>query len=264
MGQWITKQEIKPKGFKNMEYLKNLIRPLVIREKLSLPVGKYIREVEIEPSKKLLEAYDSAKRKANNPSAKYHAARQFLCDTTREEFEDNPKITELENIYQQTTGKILIFSFYKCTVRMLKKYFDDRGIKCLTVMGGDGEDPTVTIKKFRESPDIQFLCATDRINAAQNIQCAKFIINWEKPLKPTVLDQRIGRVYRTGCDHDVHIVNFTVLDTVEEVISNNFASKQAVIDAAIEKLDQRALDSVNKEIEAAVMKEFGGGSLSED
>lgn len=249
-----------PVGFKHHELVKKLIAPYVIKKKLELPAGLYKYDVRIEPSKAFLEKYEEVKKSEFNAAAKYATARQFLCDTERHGWKENPKFDELENIITQTDSKIVIFSFFKCSIRAIKKWLTERDYGCITCMGGDGTDPLDVVNKFKSDPSLRCLITTDKINFGHNIQEAKIIIEWEKPIKPTTTMQRIGRCYRAGQESDVHAYSFIVNNTVEEIIYEQVQLKKEVIEKVIEELSdgnsENRLDDMVQQIEKEVMKIF--------
>ncbi len=251
----ITKSETVAVGFKNHEFLKKLIKPLVIRKKLSLPVGKYPNFIEIEIDGKIKEAYERVKKNCTGSSARYHATRQFLCDPMREKITTNRKMEELQNILDQTSEKVVIFTFYHVGVDAIARYLDEQGIKYYKITGKERADSTETVEKFRVDNEARCLIGTDAINYGLNIQFCRFVVNYDMPLKPTIYDQRIGRLYRKGQEKDVHIYNFYVADTVEEKIYEQFEAKKELIDTIMD-LDDEQRTKLENEIERAVMKEF--------
>jgi SNF2 family DNA or RNA helicase len=255
-GRWITKSEERAIGFKNLEYLKHLIRPRIIREKLLLPVGCYHEYIEIEPSKKLLDAYSQCRQSTSGTSAKYHACRQALCNTERIEIQDNPKLEQLDNILDQTSEQCVIFSFYLTSMDMLAKHLDAKGIKYLEISGRTTEDATKTIQKFEHDKTIKCLICTDKVNFGVTIVNARVCIELDMPLKPTIQEQRIGRLYRVGQLRDVHVYSMYVKNTVEEKIYTELISKKYLIKKAIVELDDKKLKEIEQEIENNVMREF--------
>jgi non-specific serine/threonine protein kinase len=249
-------REEKPVDFKNHDFLKNLIRPITIRKKLNLPVALYKKIIKIEPSKEILDKISELKMLADSPAKRYHAIRQFLCDTNREGIDDNPKLAELENIFMQTSEKILIFSFYKCSIRKIAEFLESKGYRGLTCSGDDKKDPFEVVKEFKTNPDLKFLVTTDKINYGHNIQCAKIVIEWELPLKPTVSKQRFGRAYRSGQDQNVLAFSFVTMKTVEETIYKQYMQKCILIEEVIETLDFEISEDDENEIEKNVLKQF--------
>lgn len=252
-GGTFRKCEEVPIGFKNQDFLKGLIRPLIIRKKSKLPVALYENWVEIELDKKTYDKYEEIRMLNDGMSAKYVASRQFLCDTRRGGIDVGPKLEKFQEILEQTTDKILVFSFFRCTVAMLSQYLNSKNIKHLTLQGADGQNPTQTVEQFKNDPDCKVLVCTDRVNAGLNIQCARIVINWDIPLKPSTYEQRVGRAYRLGQTSDVHAYNFICLDTVEDVIYKNFRIKEKMIREIIKELDNKdssSLDAKRKMLEA--------------
>lgn len=249
-----------PVGFKHHSFVKKLIAPYVIKKKLDLPAGLYKYDVRIEPSKEFLEKYEEVKRSEFNVSAKYAAVRQFLCDTERAGWKNNPKFEELENIITQTDSKIVIFSFFKCSIRAIERWLNENGYGCITCMGGDGTDALDVVNKFKADPNLRCLVTTDKINFGHNIQEAKIIVEWEKPIKPTTTMQRIGRCYRSGQENDVHAYSFVVNKTIEEIIYDQIQIKKEVIEKVIEDLSdgnsENSLDVMVKQMEKDILRRF--------
>ena len=256
-GMRVVEKEV-PVGFKNHKYVKSLIAPYVIRKKLDLPAGLYNHDVMIEPDKKFMAMYENVRLMYESGTKRYHAVRQFLCDSEMFDYSDNPKFDYLENIVSQTTSKVVIFSFYKCSIRAISKWLTSHGYGCITCMGGDGTDAFDVIRRFKEDDNLKCLITTDKINYGHNIQFAKIVIEWEKPIKPTTSMQRIGRCYRSGQNDDVHAYSFTVMGTVEQTIYDQLELKKDVIEKVIESLSdgssETALDMIVKDIERKVVK----------
>lgn len=231
-------------GFRHHEFVKKLISPFIIKKELDLPAGLYKNDVFIEPSKQFLDKYEKVKKSQVNPASRYATVRQFLCDTEREGWKDNPKFEELENILSQTKSKVVIFSFFKCSIRAIKAWLVANGYGCITCMGGDGKDALDVVNTFKSDPNLKCLITTDKINYGHNIQDAKIVIEWEKPIKPTTTMQRIGRCYRSGQDKDVHSYSFIVLKTIEETIYQQTELKKDVIEKVVESLGSGNSDTV--------------------
>jgi len=255
----LIKTELVATGFKNHRFIQDLIKPYIIKKKLDLPVACYKKDVEIYPSNKFIDHYRWVKQQFNNKSAQYAAARQFLCDTSRHNWFDNPKYEELENIITQTSSKVIIFSFFKCSISAIASHLDNIGYKYVTCMGGDGTDAFDVVREFEKNPEIKALITTDKINFGHNIQSAKIVIEWEKPIKPTITMQRVGRAYRAGQTEDVHLYSFVVKGTVEDIIQHQWLSKKEVIDKVIESLGtdslDDSLDDILKKLDTDIEKE---------
>jgi SNF2 family DNA or RNA helicase len=251
-GRDILKTEHRPTNFKNKDFLKELIKPFIIRKKIHLPVGLHENFIPIIMNEKMKKTYKEIKLKTTGASAKYHALRQFLCDPLREGYADSPKLDYLDNILDQTGEKMVIFSFYKCSIAAIERHLTKRGIKCMTVTGDDDNDPVDVINEFRRN-DAQCLLSTDKINYGVNIQFAKFVIHWEFPIKPTTYFQRNGRLYRTGQKNDVQVYTFYVTDSVEEKIHDEFTKKRDIIVKIIFELNDTEMEKIENDFEKAII-----------
>lgn len=257
--KYLFKTELVATGFKNHKYVKNLIAPYIIKKKLDLPVKCYMKDVFIDIPVKFRQKYIDYKKQFVG-SAAYVAARQFLCDTSRGGWEDNPKFELLEDIVTQTSHKVIIFTFFKCGVDAISRKMKQLGYEVITCMGGDGQDALKVVQEFNRNPNIKGLITTDKINYGQNIQSARIVIEWDKPIKPSITMQRAGRAYRSGQDHDVHVYSFVTRGTVEEIIHKNWEAKKDLIEKVIESLGDEScdvnLDQIVSDLESSIMKEF--------
>lgn len=253
-GRVITRMEKKPIGYKNHEFLKSLIRPYVIRIKTHLPVGLYEEYMMLPMTNCMRKKHDEIRHSTDNTSAKYHRLRQFLNSPTREGVEDDIKCDKLIELIDQTTEKILVFSFYRCSLNNIGEKLKKAGIKYLTFSGEDSNiSPVEIIKKF-EVDDYRVMITTDRLSTGCNIQFCHYCIQYDLPIKPSIAIQRKGRTYRIGQKNDVHVFNFIYENSIESVIYEQFEVKQDVIREIIDKLDDRKLVSINKDIERKVVE----------
>jgi SNF2 family DNA or RNA helicase len=169
--------------------------------------------------------------------------------------EDNPKLEELKSLLEQTDDdvKVLIFSFYKCSISAISEFLKENKYKYLSIQGDDGQDAFEVIKAFKEG-DYKCLCSTDVVNFGHNVQAASMVINFEQPLKPSTHQQRVGRCYRTGQQRDVHAYTFVTNNTVEEVINGHYEAKKHIITEMIEKMDQKGLEDYQKELNKKILQ----------
>lgn len=229
-GRVMTRCEKKAVGFKNQEYLKDVIRHLVIRKKTRLPVDKYEHFEEFEMPKKVREGYKTLE-------PKWHTLRQYLNNPKRNAIVDNPKLERMFEILEQTSEKTVVFTFYKDTVKTISEALTEKGIKHHIITGDITRPAIEIIEEFKNDKESKVLIGSDRIQDGVNIQFARNVINFEMPIKPTTYRQRYGRVYRRGQTHDVQIYSFIYKESVESDILEMVKRKAEIIDTMIEKLD---------------------------
>ncbi len=150
--------------------------------------------------------------------------------------ENDVKVAELVKLIEQHKNeKIVLFSYYKDTARMLKRELRQR----LPNFEIDLVDSDVPMEKRRKivqrfspksnsytfSPnepnerEIQILIATDALSEGQNLQDARIVINYDLHWNPVRMVQRIGRIDRIGSPHDrIEVYNFIPEDALERLL----------------------------------------------
>lgn len=84
----------------------------------------------------------------------------------------------------------------------------------------------------------QVFIATEAGGEGINLQFCHHIINYDLPWNPMRLEQRIGRVHRLGQQHDVHIYNLAIENTVEEHILKLLYEKINLFERVVGELDE--------------------------
>lgn len=124
--------------------------------------------------------------------------------------------------------KVLIFTEFVPTQRMLEKFFEERGISTVKINGSMGiEDRLRAQREFAGATRI--LISTDAGGEGLNLQFCHVVVNYDMPWNPMRLEQRIGRVDRIGQTHIVRAINFAYEDTVEFRVREVLEAKLAVI-----------------------------------
>jgi len=124
--------------------------------------------------------------------------------------------------------KVLIFTEFVPTQRMLKEFLEARGISVATLNGAmDLEQRQQAQDSFRKIHRV--LVSTDAGGEGLNLQFAHVVINYDIPWNPMRLEQRIGRVDRIGQSQTVRAINFVLEDTVEFRVREVLEQKLAVI-----------------------------------
>lgn len=159
----------------------------------------------------------------------------------------------LELIYklQQEEGdpvlKVLVFTEFVPTQRMLADYLEERGFSVATLNGGMDLDARAQAQQvFARAARV--LISTDAGGEGLNLQFCHVVVNFDMPWNPMRLEQRIGRVDRIGQGHAVRATNFVLEDTVEFRVRQVLEEKLEVIaremgiDKAAEVMDSVEAD----------------------
>ena len=93
------------------------------------------------------------------------------------------------------------------------------------------------ISRFVNDPECMILCSTDAGSHGLNLQeASSYLINFDLPWNPSVLNQRIDRVHRIGQSSTVNIINMIISDNevIEKEVRRVLKRKQSMFDKVID------------------------------
>ncbi|WP_413363330.1 DEAD/DEAH box helicase [Lysinibacillus sp. 3P01SB] len=152
------------------------------------------------------------------------------------EMEVNSKAEKVYEIISQADDKVIIFTEYRASQTYLQWYLGTKGITSVPFNGKFSKSKRDWMKQlFRDKA--QVLIATESGGEGINLQFCHHVINYDLPWNPMKLEQRIGRVHRLGQEHDVHIYNLAVQDTIEQHILDLLYEKIDVFEKVVGELD---------------------------
>jgi len=159
--------------------------------------------------------YTAAKRvMARGPDAKAEALLETIYKLQQDEAD--PEL------------KVLIFTEFVPTQRMLAEYLEQSGFSVVCLNGSmNMNERKATQKSFSE--EVRIMISTDAGGEGLNLQFCHIIINFDLGWRPMALEQRIGRVDRIGQKHVVKALNFVLEDSVEYRVREVLEAKLAVI-----------------------------------
>ena len=156
-------------------------------------------------------------------------------------------IYKLQQEEQDPDLKVLVFTEFVPTQRMLTDFLQQRGISVVELNGSMSLDQRlVTQRSF--AGDARVLVSTDAGGEGLNLQFCHVIVNFDMPWNPMRVEQRIGRVDRIGQKHVVRAINFVLEDTVEHRVRDVLEEKLAIIahEFGVDKASD-VMDSVEAE-----------------
>ena len=90
---------------------------------------------------------------------------------------------------------------------------------------GKGDDLEGAIKAYEGSPDAILFAEDPRLTEGQDLQSGNVVVNFEIPVDPLTVDQRIGRVCRLGqVEDDVEIHSFATMSRLDGYCLGYFAT----------------------------------------
>ncbi|MCD6434471.1 MAG: hypothetical protein J7L14_02575 [Candidatus Diapherotrites archaeon] len=124
-------------------------------------------------------------------------------------------------------GQIVLFTYYADTLNYIyneiikDKRFSKLKIEAISSSGLTKKNPQQReqmVEKFFKK-EIDILMSTDVLSEGQNLQTAKYLINYDLHWNPTRMIQRAGRIDRIGSPYKkIFIYNFFPEDELEELL----------------------------------------------
>ena len=155
------------------------------------------------------------------------------------------KVEALHKLLPGIQGKVIIFTGFTETQRYLVLTLRAAGLTVAELHSGlRRQEKEEQVRLFAGEADI--LVSTETGSEGRNLQFANNIINYDLPWNPMRIEQRIGRIHRIGQEKDVHIYNFSALDTIEAHILEILDAKINMFQLVVGELDMILGDLTEK------------------
>ncbi|MBW7875462.1 MAG: DEAD/DEAH box helicase [Candidatus Cloacimonetes bacterium] len=143
----------------------------------------------------------------------------------------------LELLENELKGeRVLIFTQFRRTQTVISEALKSKGITVHLFYGEmSSKQKEAVVKQFKDG--VSVLVSTDAGSEGQNLQFARYMINYDLPWNPMKVEQRIGRVHRLGQKHEVFILNLFVKDTIEEHIVHLLQRKIKLFERIVGELE---------------------------
>ncbi len=151
--------------------------------------------------------------------------------------------------------KVIVFSFFRGTLKYLERRLNENGIKTALILGGmKAEEKRSQLEAFKENKAVNVLLSSEVGAEGIDLQFARIEINYDLPWNPMRLEQRIGRIDRIGQESDkIFIINMCCSNTVEDQVLDILYKKINVCEQAIGEIDE-VLGEETSEIQLELMK----------
>jgi superfamily II DNA or RNA helicase len=143
--------------------------------------------------------------------------------------EDDSKLSVLKEklLDLSKSGQIVLFTYYADTLNYIyseitkDKRFSKLRIAAISSSGATNKTPQereTIIRRFFDK-EIDIILSTDVLSEGQNLQTAKYLINYDLHWNPTRMIQRAGRIDRIGSPYkEIYVYNFFPEDELEELL----------------------------------------------
>src|SRR2546427_8843281 len=106
------------------------------------------------------------------------------------------RITDYLRKYPQE--KIVLFAYFRPTLRYLQERLTEDGVHCIVLTGSDTLDRYEVLEAFQNPKGPRVLLASEVASEGIDLQFARVLINYDLPWNPMKVEQRIGRIDRIG------------------------------------------------------------------
>jgi len=142
------------------------------------------------------------------------------------------------------TKKVILFSFYRQTLRYLSERLAQAGIESIIVQGG--MDKHAAINAFKDVNGPRILLASEVASEGVDLQFSSLVINYDLPWNPMRIEQRIGRIDRIGQDAEqILIWNFIYADTVDERVYDRLLDRLNIFTQALGSMEAILGDQIS-------------------
>lgn len=140
------------------------------------------------------------------------------------------------DVIRNIPDKAIIFTKFRASHTAISTALGKYGIPYSPLHGGLTRlEKEKSIKEFQLTSKV--LVATDVGSEGRNLQFCNHIINFDLPWNPMKIEQRIGRISRIGQEKEVHVINLSAKDTIEDYILYLLDAKINMFELVIGEID---------------------------
>jgi superfamily II DNA or RNA helicase len=159
-----------------------------------------------------------------------------------------------------SADKVIVFSFFRGTLRYLQRRLRDEGVETALIWGGMGDAKDDEIARFADPRGPNVLLSSEVGSEGIDLQFSRVVVNYDLPWNPMRVEQRIGRIDRLGQKSDtIKIVTFLLMDTIEEIILERLYERIGVFKESIGELEE----ILGQSIDELVIEYFRDGLTDE-
>lgn len=148
--------------------------------------------------------------------------------------------------WEQNPGKkVVLFSFYRNTLRYLEDRLRQEGISSVVVYGG--MDKHAALARFEDSNGPNILLSSEVASEGVDLQFSSLLINYDLPWNPMRIEQRIGRIDRIGQEAEqILIWNFVYEDSIDERVYDRLLERLNIFRQALGSLEAILGDEIRQ------------------
>jgi len=133
--------------------------------------------------------------------------------------------------------QFVLFAYFRGTLHYLQRRLEVDRIQTSLILGGMGDRKWEILQQF-EQGKASILLSSEVGSEGIDLQFCRFLINYDLPWNPMRVEQRIGRLDLLGQKADcISIINFSLVDTIEERILDRLCQRINVFQESIGDLE---------------------------
>jgi SNF2 family DNA or RNA helicase len=146
-------------------------------------------------------------------------------------------IKNLKGYWDNYPGnKVVLFSFYRPTLRYLSERLAKDGVRSVIVQGGMDKHEALRQFASQEGPNI--LLSSEVAAEGVDLQFSSLLINYDLPWNPMRIEQRIGRIDRIGQEAEkILIWNLVYEDTVDDRVYERLLERLNIFRQALGSME---------------------------
>ena len=147
------------------------------------------------------------------------------------------KLEVVEEIVSQSidSHKLVLFTQFKSSLRIMKNLLESSGIKCLEISGDISSDKRQEYCDLFQSDDSYrvILCTIQTAGVGLTLTKADICIFIDKHYNPQLNKQAEDRLYRIGQKNSVQVISVIAKDTLEERIEDMLRTKNDMFEQVV-------------------------------
>lgn len=147
------------------------------------------------------------------------------------------KLEALTQLLRETGDRVIVFTDHLPTLKLIEKRVSALGRQPIVYAGSvSRHERNERLVHFKRTDGAVFI-TTRAGGEGLNLQFCSWLVNYELPWNPMVVEQRIGRIHRIGQEREVQIVNFAAQGTIEAHVLRLLDEKIKLFELVVGELD---------------------------
>jgi hypothetical protein len=127
---------------------------------------------------------------------------------------------------------VVLFSYFRETLRYLAERFDEVGIASVVLMGGMDKD--AVLQEFAKPGGARILLSSEVASEGVDLQFSSLVVNYDLPWNPMRIEQRVGRIDRIGQKADTILIwNLLYEETLDDRVCSRLFERLEIFTKAL-------------------------------